>query len=82
MTITWQYVYSRKVIPLSYSNNAKCHVCSMLTRGNKLSLFAENITYFLARFDGICNNPFTGICNSNVTINIDVKSKVTATELY
>ncbi|KAI9160989.1 hypothetical protein LWI28_021052 [Acer negundo] len=45
-----------------------------ITRINYRDMVAENVTY-AARLDGISNDPFTGICISNVTITLTEKPK-------
>ncbi|TXG71008.1 hypothetical protein EZV62_005943 [Acer yangbiense] len=45
-----------------------------IKRINYRDIVAENVTYS-ARLDGITNDPFTGICISNVTITLTEKPK-------
>ncbi|KAE9611326.1 putative galacturan 1,4-alpha-galacturonidase [Lupinus albus] len=45
-----------------------------ITRINYRDITADNVTY-AARLDGITNNPFTGICISNVHIKVSEENK-------
>ncbi|KAE9618300.1 putative galacturan 1,4-alpha-galacturonidase [Lupinus albus] len=45
-----------------------------ITRINYRDIIADNVTYS-ARLEGINNDPFTGICISNVTIEVSQKKK-------